>query len=257
MTCIVDTHTHIMLESFSGLEGQAPAVLMEHFAKCGIGQAWVSSVDALIRNQPEHHCRSNDRMAELQQEFEGRFVGLATVDPRTGEQAARELERAITALGLKGLKLHGWLQPVSCSDPCLDPLFETASRLGIVVLFHDGTPPYTSTLQIASLAERYPQCTMILGHGGLKDLAVNAAQAVKRHPNLYMQTDGTTLLALKRALALVGAEKILFGSDGGFGDPQWIDYNLLKIRRWNLDANSEGLILGGNAERLLRGSQST
>ena len=79
----------------------------------------------------------------------------------------------------------------------------------------------------------------------------SAAQAVRRHDNLYMQTDATTLLALRRALTLVGPEKILYGSDGGFGDPRWIDYNLRKIRLWGLDPDVEACILGGNAARLL------
>jgi predicted TIM-barrel fold metal-dependent hydrolase len=256
MTPIVDSHAHIMLEPFATLGATDPAALMAHYADCGIDQVWASSVDALIRNQPEWHRRCNDRIAALQREFDGRLVGLATVDPRTGEEAARELERAVTVLGLKGLKLHGWLQPVSCCDPCLEPLFETATRCKVFVLFHDGTPPYTSCLQIAWLAARYRDCPMILGHAGLKDLSVNAVQAVRRHPNLYMQTDATTLLALKRSLPLVGADRILFGSDGGFGDLKWIDYNLLKIRKWNLDAETESMILGANAERLTRWSET-
>lgn len=252
MTRIVDSHAHVMLQPYGSMRPQSPDAVLDAFARLGIEQAWCSSADALVANQPDVHRRCNDELAELQTRVGDRLVGFATVDPRGGEAAAAELERAIAELGLAGLKLHGWLQPVSCCDPCLAPLFEVASRRRLVVIFHDGTPPFTSSLQIAWLAERYPACTMILGHGGLKDLALTAAQAVRRHDNLYLQTDATTLLALRRALPLVGADKILYGSDGGFGDPRWIDYNLRKIRRWGLEPDAEAKILGGNATRLLQ-----
>jgi predicted TIM-barrel fold metal-dependent hydrolase len=233
----------------------SPEAVVDQFARLDIHQAWYSSADALAENQTDQHRRCNDALAELQNRFGDRFIGLATVNPRQGDGAARELERAVTKLGLRGLKFHGWLQPVSCTDPCLQPLFEVANQLHLVVVFHDGTPPFTSSLQIGSLAERYPQCTMILGHGGLKDLAVNAAQTVKRYSNVYMQTCATTLLALRRAVELVGPEKILFGSDGGFGNPRWIDYNLRKIRKWGLPDDDEAMILGENAVRLMTQSR--
>ena len=142
---------------------------------------------------------------------------------------------------------------MSCTDPCLEPLLETANCLKLPVLFHDGTPPFTSSLQIGYLAERYPSCTMILGHGGLKDLAVTAAQTAHRHENVYLQTCATTLLSLRRALEFVGPDKILYGSDGGFADMQWVDYNIQKIRKWNLPVAVEEKIFGGNATRLLNG----
>lgn len=251
MSRIVDAHAHVLLHGYGIIEPQDPAVLVDQFTRHGVDQAWYSSADALICNQSDLHRRCNDQMAELQSEFGARFVALATVNPRDGEAAARELERAVTQLDIRGLKLHGWLQPVSCCDPCLEPLFEAANRFRLVVLLHDGTPPFTNGLQIGWLAERYPDCTMILGHGGLKDAAINAVQAVRRYPNVHMQTPATTLRALRYALDAVGPDRILYGSDGGFGDPRWIGYNLRKIRRWALPGEAESRILGENASKLL------
>lgn len=257
MTRIVDSHAHIMLREYATLKPIEPQIVVERFAELGVEQVWYSSADALVDNQTDKHKYCNDQMAELQRRFGEHFVGLATVNPRDGEQAAIELERAIKKLHLRGLKLHGWLQPVSCCDPCLEPLFEAANEMHLLILFHDGTPPFTSPLQIGWLAERYPQCTMILGHSGLKDLSVNAVQAVSRYPNVYMQTPATTLLSLQRAIEIVGPEKILYGSDGGFVDPRWIDYNIRKIRKWSLPADVEAKILGQNAINLLNKTERT
>jgi predicted TIM-barrel fold metal-dependent hydrolase len=248
---IVDAHAHIMLGGYGSLPPHSPDAVLEDFARYGISKAWFSSVDALVANSLEIHRRTNDVMAELQNRHRPAFVGLATLHPRGGDESARELERAVSELGLRGLKLHGWLQPVSCVDPVLEPIFDVANRRGLPVLFHDGTPPFTSSLQIGWLAERYPDCAMILGHGGLKDLAITAAQCARRYPNVYLQTCATTLLSLRRALELAGPQKILYGSDAGFADSKWIDYNLRKIRKWNLAPEIESKILGGNAARLI------
>ena len=251
MTEIVDAHAHIMLRGYGSLAPQPVEAVLEGFSRYGVSRAWFSSVDALVANTVETHRASNDRMAELQARIGRPFVALATLHPRGGDDSARELERAVSDLGLRGLKLHGWLQPVSCVDPCLEPIFDVANRNRLPILFHDGTPPFTSSLQIGWLAERYPDCAIVLGHGGLKDLAINAAQCARRYPNVYLQTCATTLLSLRRALEIAGAEKILYGSDGGFADPGWIDYNLRKIRKWNLAPEIESRILGENAARLI------
>jgi predicted TIM-barrel fold metal-dependent hydrolase len=251
MSGVIDAHAHIMLQSFGSMKASRVESLIEHYVQCGVDQVWFSSADAFIQNQTELHRRCNDIMAALQEKHKPRIVGLATVNPRDGDQAARELERAIGQLGLRGLKLHGWLQPVSCVDPVLDPLFAVADRLRLVVLFHDGTPPYTSSLQVAWLAEKYPNCTMILGHGGLKDLSENAIQAVHRQPNVHLQTVAMTLRGMRRALEQVGPDRILFGTDGGFGDLKYIDYNILKLRTWKLSPAQEALVAYGNAKRLI------
>jgi uncharacterized protein len=251
MSGIVDAHAHIMLQDFGPLKASPIEPLLEHYSRLGVDQIWFSSVDALIQNQTDLHQRSNDAMAAFQDKYRPHFVGLATVNPRSGDEAARELERAIGQLGLRGLKIHGWLQPVASVDSCFEPLFAVADRMRLVVLFHDGTPPYTSSLQIAWLAQRYPNCTIVLGHGGLKDLSENAVQAVRRHPNVYMQTVGMTPLGMRRALEQVGPRRMLYGSDGGFGNLKCIDYNLLRLRNWGLSPDQDALISGGNARRLI------
>jgi uncharacterized protein len=251
MSRIVDAHAHIMLHDFGSLKAAPIPPLMDHYERLGVEQVWFSSVDALIQNQADVHRRSNDSLAALQEEYRPKIIGLATVNPRDGDLAAREVERAIGPLGLRGLKIHGWLQAVSSVDPCLEPLMTVANSLKLTVLFHDGTPPYASTLQIAWLAEQYPDCSIVLGHGGLKDLAENAVQAVSRLPNVYLQTVGMTSLGMQRALDRVGPTRILYGSDGGFGNLKYIDYNILKLQNWGLSPDDEALISGQNARRLI------
>ena len=57
---------------------------------------------------------------------------------------------------MRGVKLHPWLQGFSAHEPGLDPLCEVAAAAGVPILFHDGTPPFSTPLQLASLARRHP-----------------------------------------------------------------------------------------------------
>ncbi|MDD5679517.1 MAG: hypothetical protein PHW60_16230 [Kiritimatiellae bacterium] len=77
----------------------------------------------------------------------------------------------------RGDNEHPWLQAFSMTYPNVVPVLSKAGELGMPVLFHDGTPPYSAPLQIAYAAEQGPQTTIILGHSGLDDLRDEATLA--------------------------------------------------------------------------------
>jgi predicted TIM-barrel fold metal-dependent hydrolase len=119
------------------------------------------------------------------------------------------------------------------------------------VVFHDGTPPNSSPLQIASFAERHPSVAVILGHGGLHDLWVEAQAALQRVDNLWVIPSGMPPAGLRRMVDQVGTSRLLFGSDAGFGDPYWQAFQLRKIRDLRLGPEAEQAVLGGNAQLLV------
>ena len=133
----------------------------------------------------------------------------------------------------------------------MDDLGEEMECLGVPVVFHDGTPPNSCPLQIANFATKHPRLKVILGHAGLHDLWKEAIYAAERYPNVYLIPSGMPPNGLRRALKRLPAERFLFGSDAGFGDPYWQPFQLEKIRSLNLSPEEEALILGRNAERIL------
>ena len=64
---------------------------------------------------------TNDRVAEICRSFPEQFVGFASVDPHKPD-AIEELDRAITELGLRGLKIHPQVQAFYPDDPRFDTL---------------------------------------------------------------------------------------------------------------------------------------
>ncbi|MCA1725733.1 MAG: amidohydrolase family protein, partial [Thermomicrobia bacterium] len=92
-------------------------------------------------------ARINDRFAALVAAHPDRLLALAAIDPFGGDDAAREVERAISALGLGGICLdcargERFLDASECR-----PALEAAARLGVPVFVHPVSPAgYTAHL---------------------------------------------------------------------------------------------------------------
>ncbi|GAA1653389.1 amidohydrolase family protein [Kribbella alba] len=245
---IVDTHTHLPPDSFfpAGL-GQGPDGFLALCDAHGIDVAWVFTTAGLSDPDPRH----NDVVREFCAAAPDRLVPFCTVFPHL-PGAVDELHRAVEEGGARGLKLHPWLQGFSPLDPRMDDLGTALEALGIPVVFHDGTPPNSSPLQVAAFAERHPGVPVILGHGGLHDLWVEALAALQRVDNLWVSPSGMPPSGLRRMVDQAGASRLLFGSDAGFGDPHWQAFQLRKIRDLRLPPEAELAVLGGNARLLVQ-----
>jgi hypothetical protein len=80
---------------------------------------------------------SNEQIADLSSKNEF-FIGFASVDPLS-EDAADNLRKATSELGLKELKLDPSLQQFYPNDKeKAYPPFDEASKLGIPVVMHAG-----------------------------------------------------------------------------------------------------------------------
>lgn len=197
---------------------------------------------------------ANDSLAQFVAEADGRSVGFATVDPND-PGAAGEIARCVREHGMRGVKLHPWVQGFSAHTAGLDPICEVAADLDIPVLFHDGTPPFSAPLQLATLARRHPRTTVVLGHGGLHDLWREALVAVQSAANVHICLCATPPYAMRRLIDRLPLERILFGTDGGLLPEARQRYVALRVRQLSSLALSERerrAILEDNPQRLLR-----
>lgn len=209
---VIDTHTHFPGTAF-GLRPRSAADLREEFEAQGLSGAWIMTTDGLL-GEPERH---NDLLADGMRDHLDFFIPFCSVNPHDGaDRAIRELERAAGPLGMRGLKLHPWLQAFSLTHPAVTPILSRAGELGLPVLFHDGTPPYSTPLQIAWAAEQAPHTTIILGHAGLDDLYHDAVLACLRHPNVCLCLCSLSAGFIRDIIRKAPTDRLLFGSDGGF-----------------------------------------
>jgi predicted TIM-barrel fold metal-dependent hydrolase len=142
-----------------------------------------------------------------------------------------------------------------CNRPELDPLVQRATDLKAVVFQHTwlkitGNLAGESTpMELAELAARHPQATLICGHsGGDWELGL---RAIRPHPNVYAELGGGDPAAgfTEMAVREVGAERVLYGSDAG---GRSFASQLAKVLGADVPDSARQLILGGNLKRLLK-----
>ncbi|HEY3684663.1 MAG TPA: amidohydrolase family protein [Streptosporangiaceae bacterium] len=251
---VVDFHTHTPAwDHASWLAGKAftPADFTAFMDTAGIRAAVVLSHDGLFHATPE----ANDRLAEFVAADPSRMVAFGTVNPRY-PGAAEEMERCFATLGIRGLKIHPWLQGVSMHEPSLDPIAEVVAAHGGIVLCHDGTPPYATATQIAAFARRHPTVPVVLGHAGLHDTWREAIAAVNETANLHICLCGVPPYAGRRIIERCPPDRVLFGSDAGLSDQVGQAYAVARaqeITQWGLDAATLRRVLYDNPRDLLKG----
>ena len=78
----------------------------------------------------------NDGLAEYVARKADRFVALGTVPLIVGAEAANELERCMTSLGMKGAEILTNVAGQELSEPDFAPFWQKAEALGALVVIH-------------------------------------------------------------------------------------------------------------------------
>lgn len=140
----------------------------------------------------------NDVIADAVRRSPDRFEGFATLPTPAPAEAARELQRAVTVLGLKGAMLCGRTRERNLDHDDFRPLFEAAADLRVPLYIHPQIPQravrdsyygglgeeldiafatggigwhYETGIQwlrmvLAGVFDRHPDLQVILGHWG-------------------------------------------------------------------------------------------
>ena len=82
----------------------------------------------------------NDQLAEAIRKHPDRFAGLAAIAPQDPPAAAKELERAIKSLHLKGAIVNSHTRGEYLDEPKFWEIFEAAESLGVPIYLHPNTP---------------------------------------------------------------------------------------------------------------------
>jgi len=245
---IIDFHTHFD-DQWLGRATPSEAELLAGLDRFGVQAACVFTLSGLYQDCPRH----NDALAALARRHPDRLIPFATVDPKCGMRAVDELERVLGDPVFRGVKFHPWLQAVAPSmvRETMVELLRSAARHRVPVLFHDGTPPYATTFQVAAVARWVPEATIILGHAGLSDYVHAAGRLVRDIPNLFACLCGPRAGEIRSLVDTAGAEKCVFGSDFGSADWTILAEFLDNLFEAGLDADILDRILYRNAAKLL------
>src|SRR3954471_10667696 len=83
---------------------------------------------------------TNDQLAEGIRRHPDRFSGLASFAPHDPQRAAKELERAVTRLGMKGGMINSHTHGEYLDDPKFWDVFAAAEQLDVPLYLHPQTP---------------------------------------------------------------------------------------------------------------------
>jgi uncharacterized protein len=242
---IIDAHTHLF-GRWLNLRGLRPRDFVKTMDETGIDKACVFTLEGFFDARG-----ANDKLAALAKGFAGRLYPFATVDPNMGDFAVKDLRRAVRKFGLRGLKIHPWLQAFSLTNAYFLKVVEETIRLGIPIITHNGSPPYACPTQVGNLAKKFPEATLILAEAGLKDLWLDAVAVGKKYPNVYLCPAASPFSAVLEMLRSVPLEKLVFGTDLGFSQKEEVLLEIEKINRLPLGAADREKIFSGNIAKLV------
>jgi uncharacterized protein len=241
---IVDAHVHIDEVPALGWSMPVEATLAE-MDRTGVER----SVVMTITDAPAVSADALEMIAGEVRRHGGRLVAYARVHPWYGDRAEALLEHAFADLGFGGLKLHGVTNLTHPGDEACLRLIRVAARHGAPTLFHCGDEPLTTPLEIEQAALRCPQATIVLGHMGAYAHHADAIAVAERNPNVMLETSGIPYPgAIAEAVARIGAERVIWGSDGPGCRPE---LERRKLDRVELSARERRLVIGENQRRLL------
>jgi 2,3-dihydroxybenzoate decarboxylase len=134
---------------------------------------------------------SNDRVAEAVRKWPTRFQALAAVAPQDPAAAAKELERAVKTLGLKGAVINSHTQGEWLDNEKFWDIFAAAEALNVPIYIHPSGPPkqmiqpflerglegavfgfgvevalHVLRIIVAGAFDRFPKLKLVIGHTG-------------------------------------------------------------------------------------------
>lgn len=212
---------------------------------------WAKPADAL-----DYSRFLNDHLASVVSSAPARFAGLGTIPLQAPELAARELERCVKELGLRGAQIGTHAGEWNLDAAELFPVFEAAQALGACLFVHPwdmlgkertkkywlawlvGMPAETSlaicSMIFGGVLERFPRLKVCFAHGGgafpatlgriehgFKVRPDLCAVDNARPPRAYLGRFYVDSLvhdgeALRSLIRLLGEDRIALGSDYPF-----------------------------------------
>lgn len=152
------------------------------------------------------------------------------------------------AARFRGLEISPAVHGVPLTDDRTMALVAVAARAGhpvyVVCLGRPGCGPR----ELAVLAAEFPEVSFVLGHCGFVGIDVYSLRVVEPYPNILAETSGCYTGVARIAVARLGADRVLLGTEYPLQHP---DVELTKLRVLDLDEASWQQIAWRNACRLL------
>jgi predicted TIM-barrel fold metal-dependent hydrolase len=201
---------------------------------------------------------SNAYVHHAMQQHPDRILGFGWADPRLGLDKAKDaVKRCIEDYGFYGVKLNGAQNSYYIDNPEISlPVVEEIAKTGKLLAFHVGTDAFETThpFRVAKIAKMYPEVQILMVHmGGVAhhDLSNAAIEMAQECPNLTLIGSAVRAAAVLKAVRVLGADRVCFGSDTPFAlmHVELAKYNALLDGE--VTPEEKRMIMAGNIARLV------
>jgi predicted TIM-barrel fold metal-dependent hydrolase len=226
--------------------------------------------------------RINDFLAATVERYPDKFVAMGSIGFGSPERSIAEVNRCVNELGFKGFQLFSNNNQKVLDSPEFMPVYRRIAELGVPMNMHPTAPLNTVGIDAfpmisgmgfiydtslgavrmlrSGLFDDSPDFRLIVPHVGgiLPYLGGRLGPTIESSPHtsnpakhyldkLYVDTIGHSQEALDMCYKVVGADKMLLGTDHPFGDGRHIGM----VDRLDCTDEEREAIYHGNAERLL------
>ncbi|MBL7064598.1 MAG: amidohydrolase family protein [Anaerolineae bacterium] len=236
---IVDAHVHVTGKVYEAEQPRGVTDLLTAMDRAGIDVSLVMSLsledNASVLAAGRAHC---DRLKSF-------------VVPVIGPETEGQVAQAASAQQVAGLgEFYVRCGSAQLPDVYLKPVLAAARTQGLPVMLHTGDFSYTAPALMERMVRQNPEVTFILAHMGSLSFVSDAIEVARRYRNVYLETSGMPSAAmLRRAVAECGPQRLLFGSDYPFWNPE---LEKARIESAGLNPGVERMVLGENAVQLFR-----
>ena len=217
---IIDCHNHLGTDSDGG--SQTEIELFSRMEEAGIDRA----VCFPFSGTNEEMIGASYKILYIAKK-ERRIIPFCRFDP---QQITRAKLRELLGAGFRGVKLHPFAQDFVADDTTLDWIYTELEKKRLPVLFHskqfhDGSHPR----RIIAVAKQHPRLPIIIGHFFGDD--PSTAELCKPLLNVYSEISISGRALRIRQIVKEGFDRLLFGSDSPYDDPE---AQLLKLKKSGL-----------------------
>lgn len=196
---------------------------------------------------------SNAYVYQATEQHPDRILGFGWADPRLGVDTAKNaVGRCVETYGFYGVKLNGAQNSYYIDDPQISlPVIEEIAKYDTLLAFHVGADAFEAThpFRVAKIARLFPEVQILMVHmGGVghADLSNAAIEMAQQCPNLTLIGSSVRATAILKAIKLLGAHRVCFGSDTPFG--------LMHVEVAKYKALLEGEVTSGEREMIMAGN---
>ena len=170
------------------------------------------------------------------------------------EKAKQDVKTCLLEYGFKGVKLNGAQNEYYIDSPEALEVIRIIAEHGGMTAFHIGAdyPEFTDPRRAAKAAGMFPEMPILMVHmGGAGDPDVSEAviETARESPNMYLVGSAIGVDKVKRAIDILGPDRVLFGSDTPFYDAGKVKREYLRMLA-DYDEETTAKVMGLNAKRL-------